>query len=541
MAPSDVSPAGGGSVAGLGSRRQDCGGFASNELRVTSDRSRLSLRGPASPHARSFRFNSKGASGCGTRVEPGTTTAVPGSPRATSPCRRGSLEQRFSEGGVQRRSLRGMPAGKLVESMRTGQAITWPYSSAGSRASRIFGGGAARASVSQASCSGTGTPLASPWTLSPRSPRTGVSVGACGADPCFQGSGEGPSSPRFPWPVSTTGPPPRDDDGLAPRITAAEVVALATAAGVEAEAEADRYSDDGPAPPRSPLYIENPWRVGLTPRIAEHGAKRLFPCHLVKPHATASGIGSAGPTLTGAGSERPGGLARVPSAGASSYDVVIPSATASPELTYRRMLPSSTASFSSTGSLPRTGPVFCAAESGSASSVPSPPGSPLGTRLQPQLLVSEQHEPASLAPPSEREARSPSARGGQDFYRGEEVAREPPAVALRRPDLSHGDGTADISSSPPTSLHRVATQPLIPPAGGGGGGTGGMGRACSGAKEGGRSAAAAGGAEAAAKLKALRRSLEKISHSAEERLRADLQQLDSRLAGNRRSLGSCSV
>merc|ERR1719487_1311301 len=131
-------------------------------------------------------------------------------------------------------------------------------------------------------------------------------------------------------------------------ISIPEANTLADFAAAEAEADAQRLFPDELPPSPEPLYGDNPWRLGLTARSKERGAGRIFPCFMITPHAL------AGPTAAGKGvGTWPQGRAASTTTNSSiGSPRVIPPETSALEPPYRRILPSSTASISSTVDLP---------------------------------------------------------------------------------------------------------------------------------------------------------------------------------------------
>eukprot|EP00928_Gymnodinium_smaydae_P013830 TRINITY_DN15019_c0_g1_i1.p1 TRINITY_DN15019_c0_g1~~TRINITY_DN15019_c0_g1_i1.p1 ORF type:complete len:444 (-),score=53.46 TRINITY_DN15019_c0_g1_i1:119-1450(-) len=277
-------------AAGLSSSVQGTGGLAACHLRTQETGRKIGLRGPASPQ-RSFRFGSPPPCS-GQRFAPGTTTAVPRSPRsprASSPMRSlrtdGSYDSSTLLGDLPQKSL---PAGKVMESFRKGQVkLAWP----GKR-------GLASADSSSAALSPRN------WSPAP-SPRSTTAVGPSSP---FAAEDDPVTSPR--WMSFRSSPL------MSPR-ECADASALAAAASAVAEEIADNIvfvgsgshrmnssglaglnasetcSDISVAEGHGSSSASGHWRGGLTKRTAEMGASRVFPCHLVVPHALASAAAAA--------------------------------------------------------------------------------------------------------------------------------------------------------------------------------------------------------------------------------------------------------
>lgn len=297
-----------GTAAGLDSQRQGSGSWAGTSLKAAGDHKRLSLRGNGSPFARPLRFGSPSPDGS-SRIPPGATSSVPGSPRASP---------RSSPRGSDR-GLRGMSPGKMVETYRTG--MMWPHV----RGNAGLISGAENATREAADDTARQESWADSVRIAPlRLPRnrTTNALEEVTALPAAE--------------ILAAHSLPKEGDGEFV-ISTAEANCLATLAAAEAEFEAARLYPEALPPSPEPLYRDNPWRLGLTARNKERGASRIFPCYLVTPHSVASG-GRSSPSST----QTLGGRDHGASVGQSS-SAMSPRASP-PESARRRNLTSSTAS-----------------------------------------------------------------------------------------------------------------------------------------------------------------------------------------------------
>lgn len=367
-------------AAGLSSSPPFGGSLALRELQVQVDKQRLSLRSD-SPTKRSFRFGCPDAVGS-RRAAPGSTSQVPGSPRSVSPRGGRSVispgEGRpgdISPGRSTSVSVRGMPAGKLVETFRTGaaQVLSWPHQ----RGAHLADAGLRSSSPSKCTRLMLRTPREDAGELDSDSSWLACSPGAAAMEKAALG-------PRL----------PTDGQQAERPLSNVEAASLAAAAASEAEAALDRRCDEVAArSPSAPNYGDNPWRVGLSPRTAERGATRLFPCHLMTPHATGGVVPPPPATLLSAGPQEDG--------------------------VFVRLVPSSSASVSSLVS-GRGGLHFSASDGGSSrggsrgpSPNPSPPASPrlAKKKLWEATPPSPQAQERAGRPAAERVANASSSSG----------------------------------------------------------------------------------------------------------------------------------
>lgn len=253
------------------------GSLARSEMALNAAKTRLSLRAGCS-NQRSFRFSDTvgpdgHASGLvSPRMLSHSVAAVPGSPRSPSP------------------SLRGLPAGKLMESVRT-EGMSGRLSLDGSVKSLSMAWPHRRGTDDSLTTSRhrlKGSRSISP----PRSRILGRTV-----------SGSN-------WLAGTSSLLAFSDDGNAPatQIDPAEAkkqelihLATSVASAAEQKAQVDVLCLNGVGPngctrALSPRVRQSHWIDGLSPRRAERGGARLFPCHLATPHVQSSS--SRGSTRT---------------------------------------------------------------------------------------------------------------------------------------------------------------------------------------------------------------------------------------------------
>jgi hypothetical protein len=173
-------------------------------------------------------------------------------------------------------------------------------------------------------------------------------------------------------------------------ISTAEANSLADVAAAEAESEAQRlFPDELPPSSQEPFYNkENPWRLGLTARSKERGARRIFPVAMITPHVRAS---------QASGSKSSPLLKKALSTGANNA-LTSPRGLPAAEPSYRRILPSDTVSISSTVDLPSEADTQDEPAVSSSSTVqpPAPPGHPTLQRSPagalPDMAIEAAHE-----------------------------------------------------------------------------------------------------------------------------------------------------
>lgn len=453
------------------------GGFAISESRVLTDRRRLSLRGPGNPHIRSFHFTNPTSDSCGgVRARSSDAAAVPGSPRS---------------------SLRGLPAGKLVETFR--------------RAGRKSQGSLAWPDHQDRQSGGTAKP------------RLSFDDSVLSID-----SDEEISSPKQ-------------------TITRAEAVSLAAvvAAGAELEAVSDNHRgnpggsrstrtvdescEEAPGFRFSAVSVQLPdshWRDGLSPRTAERGASRVFPCHLITPRAVSGAsvtapvsgfsVGSAWETgsMSSTAMSHVATMQEMRNAPASLAASPLMSPGSSPRA-------SSPRAFSPRGSSPR-----CSPRSSRRSSVPSKLGTFSNvTRSDP---CSSSASVGGITAISSILVPTPVAatKGKKDLAAAAGInssavaatpssATSPAAVAAskgKREVVASASGSLTLTRAGPGTL--LAAAPTL----------------------GGKPSSSA-----AERLSALRGKLERSLRTAEDGLSTDLQQLDRRLASHHRKPSDASV
>ncbi|CAE8603838.1 unnamed protein product [Polarella glacialis] len=229
--------------AGLSTERWSSCGLARSELAMKSDKTKLRLRGHVSPCRRSFKFSDSmgpdGGGGSSPRALPRAVVCVPGSPRGSA-------------------SYQGVSAGKLMELFRRDcSSVSWPHRR---------GSGESLASLE---------PSGFTRSVSPSFLRDSGNLGRGG----LSRSGGGILSPRL---GSETGAQAKPLDLAA--------LAATVAAAAEKMAEVDVLAiggvgPDGSTRALSPRVRESHWVEGLSPRTAERGGSRFFPCHLASPRS----------------------------------------------------------------------------------------------------------------------------------------------------------------------------------------------------------------------------------------------------------------
>lgn len=256
------------SAAGLSSQASIS--FAHAYLHVEDSKRKLSLRGgPGSPCVRSFRFSGASSTGGFDPMHPDDRTAVPGSPRSSHT------------------ALRGLPAGKLVEVIRAGRPLVW---------SHTRGSTEGLTGISRSPSRST-SPRESRWSQPSRRKSPGGSTRASGRTSLHNGElGDGAAA-------ALARAAEAQQAALHANAIALAAAAVAAAAAAETEAERSAWAAGSPSGSRAAAWAErwplprqgegsrggSCWRQGLSPRTAERGASRLFPCHLVKPHARVAG------------------------------------------------------------------------------------------------------------------------------------------------------------------------------------------------------------------------------------------------------------
>ncbi|CAE8735981.1 unnamed protein product [Polarella glacialis] len=229
--------------AGLSTDRWSSCGLARSELAMKSDKTRLRLRGHVSPCRRSFKFSDSmgpdGGGGSSPRASPRAVVPVPGSPRGAA-------------------SYRGVSAGKLMElSRRDCSSVSWPHRR---------GSDESLASLE---------PSGFTRSVSPSFLRDSGNFGRGG----LSKSGRGILSLRL-----------GSESGAQAEPLDLAALAATVAAAAEKVAEVDVLAigglgPDGSTRALSPRVRESHWVEGLSPRTAERGGSRLFPCHLASPRS----------------------------------------------------------------------------------------------------------------------------------------------------------------------------------------------------------------------------------------------------------------
>lgn len=447
-------------------------GYVARELQMRVDHGKLSLRGPANPHSRSFRFNSPGHGGS-RRCAPGSTVAVPGSPRASPRRERPDDSQDSSP-------LRGMPPGRVVEAYRTRQAPTpaWPH--------RRGESSVPSQTASPRCTSPAHSRQASPKSAAPRSPRASPRVAFA---PVVDAVTEAMAAAEFKPDVHGPTEMRRRYDEMQSSsmfITEADASALAAAAAAQAEAEAEAEASARSAPPKhteDPIYANNPWRVGISTRTKERGASRIFPLPLAAPHMSGGGVRPASPR-----SMSPRRLVRDDDMGIQRLDL-------RGERLNMRIVPSGSASVCSTVSR-RMHAMSDVSSEASGTPLTSPRDSRFGAR------ESALRRPATQAPLLEGELPSESSHAQPSMLqRAPASAALHPAKDMAPSSNMSSAGDLDVSrlSSSASSLAVAATT-----------------------------------SSASKRLTALRSKLEQSLRSAEAGLQADMKQLDKRLSSKSR-------
>lgn len=240
--------------------------------------------------------------------------------------------------------MRGQPAGKVVESIRAGANVTWPHMR-GHRNSQ--GGSAPQSPMSDASPRGEFATSGLTDDMSMRLPvsdmgslqLTRMSLGKSATDVTALPAQDVWAS-RDVMALEGIVPALEESDRQRPAvISVAQANCLADVAAAAAECEALRIYPDELPPSPEPLYVDNPWRLGITARSKERGANRMFPCFMLMPHAKG---GAAAGSMQ---SKRIGGA---PLIGNTISSPVLPPEPIAADTPYRCILPSTSASASST-------------------------------------------------------------------------------------------------------------------------------------------------------------------------------------------------
>lgn len=353
-----MAPIGEGSAAGLGSSCQGSSGWAVSSLRASEDRQRLTLRGPGSPYAKPLHFASPAADGSRIRVNPGASSPVPRSPRTSQAGSPRGSPRNSPRGGSPRGSLRsspngtsfsgvevclrGQPAGKVVESIRNGHAVTWPH---------VKGAAAAPTNATldeDEKLYSDELTAAADRCLKAQGGSLQLARMALGRSATEVGGSRVTAMPEKEILASKSAmvhdvmqPSTTDEQTV---ITTAEVTLLADKATKGAETHAKHHHPCELPPSPEPLYLDNPWRKGISARSKEKGAFRLFPMNMITAHAHSK---SSSPELRRLG--RTGSAATNSS---QATGTVIPRARRPSDPPFERMIPSSTVSMSSAGDLP---------------------------------------------------------------------------------------------------------------------------------------------------------------------------------------------
>lgn len=484
-------------AAGLGSQSQGSGSLAATSLRATENQKRLTLRGPGSPYARPMHYASPSADGSSIRIAPGAACGVPGSPRSSclnSPRTSPRNSPRCSAGGASMNSstytsLRGQPAGKVVECVR--QAFSWPHAR-GSDPSQLALSNAS-ATMQELDDTSRSLGIGSLQLARMSYGKSATEVTALPAQDVLASMSV----------LATHGLLPVDAEDPT-MISAVEANVLADVAAAEAELEAQRIFQDELPPSPEPLYADNPWRLGLTARSKERGARRIFPCFMITPHAIA---GSAGASRGAPAEARPlGRNASIGTNSSAASPTIIPPETSGLEPPYQRILPSSTVSMSSTAELLPDNEI-CEPLPQASSRSRASPGAPPPLASRPKWGVSPR---AALSP---RGAASPRSASGPTLLANEAAKGKASRQTLQRspagafPSAELGHATAEAAAA------AVAPAQQKPREAG----------------------------SATARLSAIRARLEKNLQSAEDGLNNDLRKLDGRLVGRPATSGGATA
>lgn len=266
---------------------------------------------------------------------------------------------------------------------------------------------------------------------------------------------------------------------------------------------------------------------------------RIFPCHMITPHALSSAASR--------GCSEARGLGRNASIGTSSSmatPTIIPPASSATDPPYPRMVPSSTASVSSTIDLPLD------SEDGEESIVASV--------LDDGLLTAAPHLVLHSAVPAPVTVTDVAVAGDEAAWwddvnqGGRSMLQRSPAGALPRVVPQAVAPSSELrlpAGALPRAPQKAAAQPsqlrqpkprlerraASPPAASGVAKNGGSQRAAS------PEVPKNGGISGSARLLALRTHLEKNLKSAEDGLNDDLKHLDQRLSNRRTSPGEAPV
>jgi len=236
----------------------------------------------------------------------------------------------------------------------------------------------------------------------------------------------------------------------------------------------------------------------------------VFPVHLVTPHAVAEDGKKSVSRRLSTGSDSP----------ASPPRLIPPPETSGNDTSYRRLLPSSTTSITSTVSHTVSG----LGQSEAGSSVPS---------LEPTPRMQPNSAPAAGVNGHERGAAAKSSSSRTSSKGSRATAKSKGAVANRAPKTgsaagdSVSDGKAALEAVADLLSAEVRQQRLSTPRSDKAAPGAGAERGKADKKE-----------NAAARLSALRHKLEKNLRNAEDNHSSNVENLDRRMAGHRKSLGS---